>query len=178
MEKSNMYPSVYLRIIWDLFLTVTSTSNFWLLLNFYLIYLWLLVEGPFSFFHLLNKYQNPFFKILQSAIQIRQFRRQLRVTDLYCWFGECLHWVTAQLIRLILDIHFLKSSLAILLLRTSPFVAFPWMLFPSFSFHLCTAQRRDIPLSCLSLKIKFSSFLMQNNSMLSLCTVVSQSAIS
>lgn len=43
-----------------------------------------------------------------------------------------------------------------LLLRTSPFVTFPWMLFPSFSFHLCTAQRRAIPLSCLSLKIKNS----------------------
>lgn len=93
-----------------------------------------------------------------SKVQSKQgsYRRRLRVIDFYCWFGECLPWVTAQLIRLILDFHFLKSSLAILLLRTRPFVTFPWTSFPSLSFHLCTAQRRDIPLSYLSLKIKNS----------------------
>lgn len=157
MEKSNVYPSVYL---WGSSGTCFLRSQ--LLQIFGLCWIFILFVSDFLWkVHFLSFIYSTNTKTLFSKfskVQSKQgsFRRQLCVTDFYCWFGEYLPWVTAQLIRLILDNHFLKSSLAILLLRTRPFVTFPWTVFPYFSFHLCTAQRRDIHLSCLSSKIKNS----------------------
>ena len=157
VEKSNVYPSVYL---WGSSGTYFLQSQLlqifglcWIFISFVSDSLW---KVHFLSFIYSTNTKTLFSKF--SKVQSKQgsFRRQSCVTDFYWWFGECLPWVTAQLIRLILDIHFLESSLAILLLRTRPFVTFPWTLFPSFSFHLCTAQRRDVPLSRLSLKIKNS----------------------
>ena len=93
----------------------------WIFISFISDFLW---KVHFLSFIYSTNIKTLFSKFSKAQFKQGSFRRRLRVTDFYCWFDECLHWVIAQLIRLILDIHFLKSSLAILLLRTSPFVTF------------------------------------------------------
>lgn len=82
----------------------------WIFISFISDFLW---KVHFLSFIYSTNIKTLFSKFSKEQFKQDSFRRRLHVTDFYCWFGECLHWVIAQLIRLILDIHFLKSSLAI-----------------------------------------------------------------